>query len=310
MNPKSVTRSPGVICPPTAIRAPYQTTNATNMPGRSTWAPRMIPAIVATATPARRTACERSAYRPENVSSPPMPRSTRRPATVSVASAPSFPWASRCVHWRFCSGLMSRATSASTTGMPTRTSRPSVSEERSRTMPTNSTPATDPTSRCHCSKKLPRWKVSLVIVARGGQTALDPRVDLVQVTVGRGQRRDDADEEDGRRTPPRGGRQSVGQPGVEGDAEDEGDGCGRDLADDPEQGGDHERRPLPLREPQQVPAGPRDVRVAGMTGGSGKHSVESTSTHRHPRSVYAIGWNGAADGGRMGRQWAGESATT
>ena len=77
-------------------------------------------------TPAPRTRPDCAAYRVRKVSSPPMPRSTRSPATVSAPSEVSSPASCRWAAWRRCSGRMTRVSDASSTGPPTSMMTPST----------------------------------------------------------------------------------------------------------------------------------------------------------------------------------------
>ena len=61
-----------------------------------------------------------------------MPRSTRRPATVSAPRAVSLPATSRCTCWRRCNGRSSGPISSTIAGTPSRTTRPSCTDALSR----------------------------------------------------------------------------------------------------------------------------------------------------------------------------------
>ena len=76
--------------------------------------------------------CDSRRNRPRNISSPPIPRSTRRPATVSAPRVVSWPTSSRCSAWRRWSGRSSGATSSVSSGTPSSTTRPRHVEECSR----------------------------------------------------------------------------------------------------------------------------------------------------------------------------------
>ena len=79
----------------------------------NTWAASSVDCGSATRTPAvahlLRAACGSAS---KNACSPPMPRSTRRPAAVSAPSAVSWPTSSRCSRWRACSGLITKPSSS------------------------------------------------------------------------------------------------------------------------------------------------------------------------------------------------------
>ncbi len=94
------------------------------MPGSSTWAASSRAWTLATRTPAARTCWDLARNRPRNVSSPPMPRSTRRPATVSAPRVVSSPTRRRCSVCRRLSGRSSGATPSASSGTPSSTSSP------------------------------------------------------------------------------------------------------------------------------------------------------------------------------------------
>ena len=117
------------MSPVTANRAPSQVTRTTNAPGSSTWAESRTAWTDATRTPATRTCADCSTYRPRKTFSPPRPRSTRSPATVSDASVVSFPDTSRCADCAACSGRITRPRAAVSTGTPTATTTASVADD-------------------------------------------------------------------------------------------------------------------------------------------------------------------------------------
>ena len=122
-----------MISPATARWAPTPVTMMTKMPGSSTWAASSVAWMPDSRTPGvahpRRTE-RRTGVR--KVSSPPMPRSTRSPATVSAPSEVSSPASCRWAAWRRWSGRMTRVSDASSTGPPTSMMTPSTTEPCSR----------------------------------------------------------------------------------------------------------------------------------------------------------------------------------
>ena len=121
-----------MISPATARWAPTPVTMMTKMPGSSTWAASSVAWMPDSRTPAPRTRPDWAAYRVRKVSSPPMPRSTRSPATVSAPSEVSSPASCRWAAWRRWSGRMTRVSEASSIGPPTSMMTPSTTEPRSR----------------------------------------------------------------------------------------------------------------------------------------------------------------------------------
>ena len=155
----------------------------TKTPGRSTCAESSVAWGSATRTPARRTSSERLRYRSRKTRSPPMPRSTRRPATVSAPTAVSWPTCSRCSRCRACSGRITVDRLATRTGTPSSTTRPSRVDADSRIAATTKYEAIAPASRAVMSNAPPARSASLETVA-----TTSPVVRRVR-TAGAGQRR-------------------------------------------------------------------------------------------------------------------------
>lgn len=93
--------------------------------------------IRALRTAASRTSCDAARYRVRNSSSPPIPRSTRSPATVSAASSVARPALSRWMSARWVARGSSGSTARASTGTPMATTAPI--DGRYSTRPTQTT---------------------------------------------------------------------------------------------------------------------------------------------------------------------------
>lgn len=125
MNPYVVTSSPTLIRPWVTRPTPSQTISTRNNPNSSTWIAAISDHIFALRTALARNSCEAERYRSRKSCSPPMPRSTRRPATVSAASSVARPPLARWTSARRSAGPISGTIENARIGTAISTTRPS-----------------------------------------------------------------------------------------------------------------------------------------------------------------------------------------
>ena len=105
-------------------------------PGTKTWSESSTDWVSAVRTVATRTSCDALAYRSAKTSSPPKPRSTRRPTTVSAAKDDAPARAERSAVCRRSRGRMTGRTNRANSGAPTTSTSPSRTDEANKSAAT------------------------------------------------------------------------------------------------------------------------------------------------------------------------------
>ena len=289
------------------------------MPGSRTCAASRVAWVPATRQPASLTVWDCARYRVRKASSPPIPRSTRSPATVSAPRAVSRPASSRWALWRRWRGFMTNASDATSSGPPNEHDEP----EQERAAQQDDRDDDERHDRAHEAREDVEAVAHPAEVAReagqhlagwhragqGGAGAADrpvgdhpgpeggdePVLDGEPVPAVAGDRRDQPEPHDGERPQDEGTPVTGDDPVVDGPAHggrDEGDG---EHPRDAEGGAREEGAPLAACEPheQAVGVGRREV--------VGSHAVLPRWSLRHGASTLGRGTDTAPTGFRPRR---------